>query len=259
MTTTTNHDDALLSVGEVARVAGVTVRTLHHYDRIGLVSPHGRTAAGYRLYGPADLDRLHAVLAYRELGFALDDVAALLDGTADRTAHLRRQHGLVRARIEQLHRLLEGLEREMEAHMTGMKLTPQERFEVFGDADPEEHADEARDRWGDTDAYRESQRRTSTYTKDDWVAIKAEGDAVTRRFADLMAAGVPADDEQAAQAVRAHRDHITRWFYACTPEMQRELAGMYVGDERFTANYEKVAPGLARYVHDAILAETAGT
>ena len=248
--------DDLLSVGDVARLAGVTVRTLHHYDRIGLLSPSERTAAGYRLYGEDDLDRLHAVLAYRELGFALDDVAALLDGAAEPLAHLRRQHGLVRSRIEQLHRLLAGLEKEMEAQMTGMRLTPQERFEVFGDADPEQYADETHERWGDTDAYRESRRRTSAYGKDDWVAIKAEGQAVTRRFGELLTAGVPATAAEAGDAVRAHREHITRWFYDCTPQMQRGLAQMYVEDERFTRHYEEVAPGLAQYVQDCVLAHT---
>ena len=94
--------DDLLTVGDVAQLSGVTVRTLHHYDRIGLVTPSGRTAAGYRLYGEGDLDRLHAVLGYRELGFALEQIADLLDGTAEPLAHLRRQHGLVRSRIEQL-------------------------------------------------------------------------------------------------------------------------------------------------------------
>jgi DNA-binding transcriptional MerR regulator len=254
----TTTDGDLLTVGDVARLAGVTVRTLHHYDRIGLVSPSGRTPGGYRLYGEGDLDRLHAVLAYRELGFALEDVAALLDGGAEPLAHLRRQHGLVRSRIEQLHRLLAGLEKEMEALMSGMRLTPQERFEVFGDADPEQYAAEAQERWGDTDAYRESQRRTSQYGKDDWTAIKAEGEAITRRFAELLAAGVPATSAEAAEAVRAHRDHITRRFYDCSPQMQRGLAQMYVEDERFTQTYENVAPGLARYVHDAVMAETDG-
>jgi DNA-binding transcriptional MerR regulator len=249
-------DGDLLTVGDVARLAGVTVRTLHHYDRIGLVSPSARTPAGYRLYGGSDLDRLHAVLAYRELGFALEDVAALLDGAADPLAHLRRQHGLVRSRIEQLHRLLAGLEKEMEAFMSGMRLTPQERFEVFGETDPEQYADEADERWGDTDAYRESRRRTSAYGKDDWLAIKAEGEAVTRRFAELLAAGVPAAAPEAGDAVRAHREHITRWFYDCGPQMQRGLAQMYVDDERFTRTYEEVAPGLARYVHDCVLAHT---
>src|SRR4051812_43996547 len=148
--------DELLTVGAVAQLAGVTVRTLHHYDEIGLVSPGGRSPAGYRIYDEADLDRLHAVLAYRELGFGLEDIAELLAGTGDPLEHLRRQHGLVRARIDHLKRLLGALETTMEAHMSGLRLTPEEKFEVFGDHDPDQHADEARDRWGDTDAYRQS-------------------------------------------------------------------------------------------------------
>src|SRR3954447_4023624 len=125
--------DELLTVGAVAQLAGVTVRTLHHYDEIGLVSPGGRSPAGYRLYAEADLDRLHAVLAYRELGFGLEEIATLLAGTGNPLVHLRRQHALVRNRIDHLTRLLGALERTMEAHMSGLRLTPEERFEVFGD------------------------------------------------------------------------------------------------------------------------------
>ena len=246
----------LLTVGDVARLSGVTVRTLHHYDRIGLVTPSGRTRAGYRLYGEGDLDRLHAVLGYRELGFALEQITDLLDGTADPLSHLRHQHGLVRSRIEQLQRLLRGLEKEMEAHMSGMRLTPEEKFEVFGEHDPDEYADEARDRWGDSDAYRQSARRTASYSKDDWLRIKAEGEAVTQRFADLFTAGASADGPQAAAAVREHREHISRWFYDCSPQMQRGLAEMYVTDDRFRRTYDDRAQGLAQWVHDAVLAET---
>jgi DNA-binding transcriptional MerR regulator len=253
----TDLESGLLTVGAVARVAGVTVRTLHHYDAVGLVSPSGRTHAGYRLYAPADLDRLHAVLAYRELGFGLDEIAALLTGDADPLTHLRRQHQLVRTRIDHLTRLLGALEKTMEAQMSGLNLTPEERFEVFGEHDPEEHADEARDRWGDTDAYRQSQQRTARYTKDDWLRIKAEAEGVTQRFAELFAAGAPADGPDAAAAVRAHRDHITRWFYDLPPEGQRGLAAMYVEDDRFRRHYDDRAPGLAQYVHDAITSETA--
>jgi MerR family transcriptional regulator, thiopeptide resistance regulator len=248
-----------LTVGEVARLAGITVRTLHHYDAIGLVSPSDRTASGYRLYAERDLDRLHAVLAYRELGFALDEVAALLDGSADPLDHLRRQHRLVRERIDQLSRLLGSLEKTMEAHMSGMRLTPEERFDVFGEHDPEQYADEARDRWGETDAYRASQRRTASYTKDDWVRIKDEAEAILQRFVAAHAAGLPADGAEAMDAARDHRAHITRWFYDCTPEIHRGLAQMYIADERFIRHYEDRAPGLAQYVHDAIMADSART
>ncbi|MGZ4625131.1 MAG: MerR family transcriptional regulator [Kineosporiaceae bacterium] len=246
-----------LTIGDVARLAGVTVRTLHHYDAIGLVSPSARTPGGYRLYDERDLDRLHAVLAYRALGFGLDDVAALLDGTAEPLDHLRRQHALVRERIDQLTRLLGSLEKTMEAHMTGTRLTPQERFEVFGEHDPDQYADEARHRWGDTDSYHTSQQRSARYGKDDWLRIKAEGDEITQRFAAALAAGLPADGPEARQVARDHREHISRWFYECTPQMHRGLAQMYVEDERFTRTYEDRAPGLARYVRDAILADTA--
>jgi DNA-binding transcriptional MerR regulator len=252
----TDPESGLLTVGAVARVAGVTVRTLHHYDAVGLVGPSGRTHAGYRLYAPADLDRLHAVLAYRELGFGLDEIAALLAGDGDPLTHLRRQHQLVTTRIDHLTRLLGALEKTMEAQMSGLNLTPEERFEVFGDHDPEEHADEARDRWGDTDAYRTSQRRTASYSKDDWLRIKAEAQGLLDRFAEAQADGVPAQDPRATDVARDHRAHITRWFYDCTPEIHRGLAQMYVDDERFTAYYEQRAPGLARYVHDAIMSET---
>jgi MerR family transcriptional regulator, thiopeptide resistance regulator len=254
---TGTETDQLLTVGAVARLAGVTVRTMHHYDEIGLVSPSGRSPSGYRLYAEADLDRLHAVLAYRELGFGLDEIAALLARTGNPLEHLRRQHALVRARIDQLTRLLGALEKTMEAHMSGLNLTPEEKFEVFGDHDPDQYAGEARDRWGGTDAYRQSAQRTARYGKDDWVRIKAEGDAVTQRFADLFSAGVAPDAPEAAAAAREHREHISRWFYDCSPEMQRGLAEMYIADDRFRRTYDDRAPGLAQWVHDAILSETA--
>src|SRR5690348_1491296 len=123
-----------VNVGEVAALAGVTVRALHHYDRIGLLSPSGRTAGGYRDYAPADLDRLHQVLVYRELGFSLEEVATLLDDPdANPAAHLRRQHRLLRERIERTQAMVAAVEKEMEARSMGISLTPEEKFELFGE------------------------------------------------------------------------------------------------------------------------------
>src|SRR4051812_48607682 len=173
-----------MNVGEVAALAGVTVRTLHHYDRIGLLSPSGRTAAGYRQYPPDDLDRLHQVLLYRELGFPLDEVATLLDDpSADPEAHLRRQYRLLRDRLERTSAMVAAVEKEMEARAMGINLTPEERFEVFGEHDPAQHEAEAEERWGETEAYRESQRRTRGYSKEDWLRITAEGADIEARFA----------------------------------------------------------------------------
>jgi MerR family transcriptional regulator, thiopeptide resistance regulator len=247
-----------VNVGEVARLAGVTVRTLHHYDRIGLLTPSERTTAGYRRYTPSDLDRLHRILVYRELGFPLEEVATLLDAPdADPAAHLRRQHRLLRNRLERTQAMVAAVEKEMEAQQMGISLTPEERFEIFGDGFSEEYQAEAEERWGDTEAWAQSQRRTAAYSKEDWLAIKAEQDDVERRFASALAAGVPADSEQAMDVAEEHRQHISRWFYDCPPEMHAGLGRMYIEDERFTAHYEQTAPGLAQYVSTAVQANAA--
>lgn len=246
------------TVGAVARMAGVTVRTLHHYDEIGLLRASARSAAGYRRYGEADLDRLQRILFYRELGFGLDQISDLMtDGGTDPVAHLRRQHALLVDRIGRLERMAAAVEKAMEAHTMGISLTPEERFEVFGDFNPDDHAAEVEKRWGDSDAYRESTRRTRSYTKADWQRIRAEGQAIGEAYLAAMRAGRPADSVEAMDAAEAARQQITSAFYPCSIEMHVNLAEMYVADPRFTATYETIAPGMAQYVHDAILANAA--
>ncbi|MGX1669592.1 MerR family transcriptional regulator [Streptomyces sp. NPDC055400] len=246
------------SVGQVAGFAGVTVRTLHHYDEIGLLAPVGRSHAGHRRYSDADLDRLQQILFYRELGFPLDEVAALLDDPdADPRAHLRRQHELLTARISELQKMAEAVEHAMEARKMGINLTPEEKFEVFGDKDPEQYADEARERWGGTDSYAESQRRAARYTKDDWKRMQAEVADWGERYASLMAAGEPPTGERAMDMAEEHRQHITKWFYECGFEIHCGLGEMYVADERFKEFYESMRPGLAEHLRGAILANAA--
>jgi DNA-binding transcriptional MerR regulator len=243
------------SVGDVARLAGVSVRTLHHYDQIGLLPPSGRTASGYRRYAYADLERLQRILAYRELGFSLDEVAKILDDPAlDPVEHLRRQHTRVAEKVQRLQQQLAAIEKAMEARQVGIRLDPEEMFEVFGDSDPNQYADEAEQRWGETDAYRESQRRVASYGKQDWLRIKAEGEQVQQRLIAAMQAGLAASSTEAMHAAEEHRQQISRWFYDCGYDIHRGLAEMYIADPRFTANYENAAPGLAQYLHDAILA-----
>ncbi|MFI6375347.1 MerR family transcriptional regulator [Streptomyces sp. NPDC050546] len=246
------------SVGQVAGFAGVTVRTLHHYDDIGLLVPSERSHAGHRRYGDADLDRLQQILFYRELGFPLDEVAALLDDPeADPRAHLRRQHELLTARIEKLSKMAAAVEHAMEARTMGINLTPEEKFEVFGDFDPDQHEDEVRERWGGTDAYRQSQRRTASYTKEDWKRATERFDTIHRRMAGLMADGTPADSGAAMDTAEEHRRFIAGTYYDCSYEMHTCLGEMYVADPRFTATYDAVRPGLAVYLRDAILANAA--
>ncbi|POX41987.1 MerR family transcriptional regulator [Streptomyces sp. Ru73] len=246
------------SVGQVAGFAGVTVRTLHHYDEIGLLSPSARNRAGHRRYDDADLDRLQRILFYRELGFPLDQVAALLDDPeADPQEHLRRQHQLLTARIEKLQKMAAAVETAMEARRMGINLTPEEKFEVFGDHDPDQYADEVQRRWGDTEAYKESQRRAAGYTKEDWKRLTAELDAIHGRMAELLAQGVPAGSEAAMDVAEEHRTFICRRHYECSHELHSCLGEMYVADERFAAMYDGIRPGLAVYMRDAVLANAA--
>ncbi|HEV7203206.1 MAG TPA: MerR family transcriptional regulator [Jatrophihabitans sp.] len=243
-------------IGEVARLAHVSVRTLHHYESVGLLRPSGRTAAGHRRYAAADLARLREILFYRELDFGLDEIAAMLaDPAAGTDDRLRAQHRLLRARMARHEHLLEALEKEMEARTMGISLTPEEQFEIFGTNElGGEWAEEAEQRWGETEAWTQSQRRTAAYTKDDWIQIKREEEANRTAFADAMRAGLPVTDPGVVALAAAHRTHITKWFYDCTPEIHRGLAELYLADERFRRTYDDVAPGLAQYVHDAILA-----
>ena len=249
------------TVGPAADAVGVTVRALHHYDAIGLVVPSGRTDAGYRVYLEADVDRLRHVLVHRELGFALEDIGALLDGDGgDRTRLVREQIDRVDERIDRLQQVRAALETEMEATMSGVRLTQAEKRELFGDSwieNEESYAREAEERWGDTDAWRQSRERTSRYSKADWERAKAEGDEITARFVTLLHAGEPADGEAARAVAEDHRQSITRWYYDCGPEVHAGIGRMYVEDPRFTATYEAVAPGLAKYVSTAVQANAA--
>ncbi len=248
-----------MNVGQVAAAAGVTVRTLHHWDAVGLLVPSGRTAAGYRTYAPGDLERLRQVLTYRELGFSLEDVRRLLDDPeVDALEHLRRQQELLADRIARLQSVAALVSRAVEARSMGIELDPHELREVFGDEDPTQHAEQARVRWGDTGAYLQSHARTSSYSKQDWLEVRAEGEDVERRFAEALAAGLPADDPAVTAIAEDHRQHISRRFYDCGPELHASLADVYVDDERFAAHYDRRAAGLAQCVHDAVKAAAAG-
>lgn len=243
------------SIGKVAELAGVTVRTLHHYDEIGLLSPSDRTSTGYRRYDDADLERLQQIRYYRELEFSLEEIAAILDDPqADATSHLRRQHQLLTERITRLEKMVNAIEFAMEATKVGIKLTPEERFEVWGDFDPDQYAEEAEQRWGATVAYQESVRKTSQYTKEDWLRIKEQSEDWGRRIAAVMDSGAAADSAEALALAEEHRRHISQWYYECSYEIQTGLAEMYLADERFMATYEAIKPGLTVFLRDAIIA-----
>ena len=257
MTKVNERAHTALTVGQVAERLGVTVRTLHHYDAIGLVVPSERTSARYRLYTVDDITRLQHVVVYRRLGFALEEIPLLLDdrAAADDGAvigHLRRQRAAVMSRLDEMRDLVTAIDRALEKEMSGIKLTKEEQKELFGDGFSDDYAEEAEQRWGEAEAWKQSQKRTSTYTKEDWAEVKAEMDATNAEFVSAMTDGEPATSERAMDAAEAHRLHIQNRFYDLTPESHRNLGDMYLADPRFTKTYEDIRPGMAQYVRDAI-------
>ncbi|GAA3605368.1 hypothetical protein GCM10022419_107740 [Nonomuraea rosea] len=133
-------------------------------------------------------------------------------------------------------------------------LTAEERMELFGGFNPDDHAAEAEQRWGGTQPWTDSMRRMSTFTKDDWRRFTAEAADLSSRMAEAMRSGAAADGEEAMDLAEEHRAHLTRWCYDCTYEIHRGLGDMYVNDARFTASIDRTAPGLAAYFESAITA-----
>ncbi|HQD03102.1 MAG: MerR family transcriptional regulator [Actinomycetales bacterium] len=259
-TVTGEHTETTFTVGQVADLLGVTVRTLHHYDGIGLVVPSERSRAGYRLYTTADLTRLQHVVVYRRLEFPLEQIATLLEeGATDPRAsaeHLRRQRAAVLTRLDELRDLVTAIDTALEATMNDRPATREEMRDLFGDGFSDDYQAEAQERWGETAAWKQSAARTARYTKADWVEVKAEMAAVGEGFAAAMDAGMPPTSEAAMDAAEAHRASIER-FYDCSSLMHRGLADMYLADPRFTKTYEDIRVGMAQYVHDAIYANSA--
>lgn len=247
-----------MTVGELARLAGITVRTLHHYDELGLVSASERSGGGYRLYDAAAVDRLQEVLFFRELGFGLDDIRSIVnDPGYDRIAALARQRLLMEQKATRLQEIMGALDRAVEAERQGIVMDAEEKLEIFGNFDPAEHAFEAHERWGATDAYQESARRTASYTEDDWLRIRDENQQIYRLLLKQRAAGLAPEDPGAMDAAEAHRALISKWFYDCPVEMHAQLGRMYLADNRFKDNIDEAGEGLAEYLSAAIAANAA--
>jgi DNA-binding transcriptional MerR regulator len=242
------------TVGELSKLTGITVRTLHHYDEIGLCRPSQRTAAGYRLYDDRDVQRLHQVLVFRELGLPLDEIAAAIDAEPDRVGLLRRHRAALAGKRGKLDAMLAAVDATLDRLEGETTMRDEDVKQMFDGFDPTQYEAEVKERWGTTDAYKESARRTKGYTKADWERFKAEAAANGSRIAELMRAGKPVTDPEVQAAVTEHRLLIDRWFYPCSTEMHKALGSMYVTDPRFTANLDKLGAGYAQYLSDAIAA-----
>ena len=204
-------------VKDVAQLAGVSVRTLHHYDAIGLLVPQARTAAGYRLYTDADLLRLQQILIGRELGLSLEEIRRSLDDPRfDRKAALLDQRERLRERVQQS----EAMIRAIDAALAGLRRRSEEgemkMEDLFEGFDPSQYEDEVRRRWGTSEAFAESEKRTRRYTPDDWKALKAEQAAIYDDAYSALKAGKTPSDEAVMDIAERHRLSIDRWFYPCS-------------------------------------------
>ncbi|MFI2645610.1 MerR family transcriptional regulator [Streptomyces sp. NPDC018610] len=250
------------SVGQVSAFAGVTVRTLHHYDKAGLLSPSDRSHAGYRVYSDADLIRLQQILFYRELGFPLDEIASILeDPQANALEHLRARQRQLGEEISRLQRLAEVAERAIEVQQTGVALTPQERFEVFGEITFDlSYATEAELKWTHSPGQREAMARAAAHTKEDWRRLMREAGAWRAELLAAFDEGEPSDGERAMDLAEEHRLHISRWFTSCPPAMHRRIADDFAADPRAFALVvppSQQRPGLAAYLCKAVHANAA--
>jgi len=243
-------------VGDVSRIARISVRALHYYDEIGLLLPTARTAAGYRLYTDQDLLRLQQILIGRELGLSLEDIRRSLDEPSfDIRKALLAQKAQLQERAAQTAAMIAAVDAALAIVTSNNQGGPMER--IFEGFNPAEYETEVQERWGGTDAYKEAARRTKRYTKDDWQRHRSEQEAIYVEAAALMNGGTAPAADAAVMVAERHRRLIDRWFYPCSIDAHRGLATLYESDVRFSAGIDRQAPGLAAFLAAAIRANAA--
>jgi DNA-binding transcriptional MerR regulator len=245
-------DAAGLTVGQVATRLGVTVRALHHWDDIGLARPSLRTTAGYRLYTAGDLERLHRIVVYREIGLGLDRIRAILDdSTADVPGALRAQRTQVAQRIDRLRQLSAGLDRMIAAHERGLLLTVEQQAAIFGPRWNPDWPAQARQRYGDTTQWQQYAERAASRSPEEWQAIADTVADLDRALADAMDAGVTPGSPEANQLVERHREVFASYF-PLTRQMQVCLGRMFEADPGYAAHYDGIRAGLATWFRRSV-------
>lgn len=234
-------------IKEFARLSGVSVRTLHYYDEIGLLKPSFVDAQnGYRFYDEVSLGRMQEILFYRELDFPLKSIGEILASPHyDKQTALAKQKRLLTLKKERLERLIAALEGAEKGEMT-MNVLDNNEYETAR----RQYEAEAKERWGATAAYKEYENKADAVTDD----VTAGLMAVFGDFAACKTAGEPADSKQAQALVKKLQDYITAHFYTCTDAILMGLGQMYVGDERFRANIDRYGAGTAEFAAKAIAA-----
>ena len=248
------------TVKSLAELAGVTPRTLRWYDRTGLLKPLRTTEAGYRLYGPKQLDRLQDILFYRELGLDLASIRTILDDPAfDRQAALQSHLTELKARRARLDELILTVQRTIDNIKGGTKMTDQEKFEAFKRrvvaANEAAFGQEIRQRYGDEEADR-ANACVLALTQEEYTAWKALGDEILQALTAAVQAGTAPAGPEGQRIAQLHRRWLSYSWEAYTPQAHAGLAELYVSDPRFTAYYDREVSGCAAFLRDAVRAYT---
>ena len=240
-----------MTVHEVSALTGVSVRALHHYDRIGLLKPTTVTEAGYRLYDDASLERLSAILLYRELEFPLKDIRAILDSPVyDRNRALEQQIELLRMKIEHLENLVD-LAKGIK--MTGVRHM---NFTAFDTKKIDEYARQAKASYGQSAEYREFERKSAGRTREEELRIGEGLMEILAAFGGMLG-GDPAGEAAQAQVGKL-QGYINEHYYACSDRILASLGRMYAGGGAMTENIDAAGgPGTAEFAWKAIEARCA--
>ena len=248
------------TVKALAELAGVTPRTLRWYDQIGLLKPLRTTEAGYRLYGPKQLDRLQDILFHRELGLDLASIRTILDDPAfDRQAALQSHLTELKDRRARLDELILTVQRTIDNIKGGTKMTDQEKFDAFKRrviaANEAAFGQEIRQKYGDAEADR-ANACVLALTQEEYTAWKALGDEILQALTAAVQAGAAPAGPEGQRIAQLHRRWLSYSWEAYTPQAHAGLAELYVSDPRFTAFYDREVSGCAAFLRDAVRAYT---
>ena len=238
-----------MHIKEFAKLTGVSVRTLHYYDEIGLLKPALVDAQnGYRFYDENSLLRMQEILFYRELDFPLKSILEILSSPDyDKQKALAEQRKLLELKKERLERIIDALDGATKGKVT---------MAAFDNSDYEtarkQYEVEAKQRWGETDAYKEHEQKTADYSNDKWQTVNDGLMAVFAKFAECMKNGNTSNSDEAQALVKELQNYITENYYTCTKEILAGLGQMYVADERFKTNIDEKGEGTAEFVSQAI-------
>jgi len=234
-----------MQIKEFAERTGVSIRTLHYYDSIGLLRPASVDAlTGYRYYDEASLLRMQEIMFFRELDFSLQSIREILSSPDyDRVKAMEEQRMLLTLKKERLERLIEALDNAARG---------EEVMAAFDKKEFENYKEEARARWGQTDAYREYEEKAKDRSSGAESGIAEGLNAIFGDFAACKASGAAANSAEARALAEKLQRYITENYYTCSGEILRGLGQMYVMDERFRENIDRNGAGTAAYVRDAI-------